>query len=774
MVSVLILAGYVFTLAPTVTFWDAGEFIAAAKILGIPHPPGTPLFILLSHVWGEALPVGEFAWRLNLLTAMFSAAAGGFWFLVVHESLVPATVDMAPQTARRLRLWGSAAAVVLAAFSFTTWQNSTETEVYAVAAFLISVMAWLCLLWRRNRSDPRSARLLLLVAYLAGISIGNHLLTLLAVPGLLLFIGLTLKRDPALDLTRKRREWSQLGVLAGVWAVLVGMGLGNTALTIAGASTFVAAAVFAMSRHSGRFAMIALVLSCTGITSYGYLYLRSAHDPMINEAEPDNLPALVNVIRRAQYPVRTPFDDPTRLHGPDNPGRSPKLIVAQTANYLQYFDWQWGHSLQKIVGGIPVRLPVTMAFLTLGIYGLFWHRRWDPAGFWLVCGIFLVTGLGLVIYMNFKPGNSIFYNWWPSPVDHEVRERDYFFLVSFTMWGLWAGMGLVRGVHRMIAGRARPPAAAWGLLLVAFVPLLLNAKTASRRHGPDATLAADFAYNLLNSVPPYGILFTHGDNDTFPLWWAQEVAGIRPDVTIVCLALAQTPWYMRQLREVPIRKFDAASAPPPWSGREVEPPGNALHDLTDAEIAGIRPVMLPGDLVASVGEARYVIPANTPIYPNDVLQIKVMQHNIGRRPIALALTTGRDFHGLAPYLVQKGLVYHLQTTPVDTTSPAIDTQRQAGTFLDVPATSTLAWETWRFGQLFTGDLGLVDRTSQAIAWNLSLPFTQLAWAWRERGDQERLGRNLARAAHLADDPALHAAAARFRQSTLERSLGVPE
>jgi hypothetical protein len=152
-----------------------------------------------------------------------------------------------------------------------------------------------------------------------------------------------------------------------------------------------------------------------------------------------------------------------------------------------------------------------------------------------------------------------------------VRERDYFFVVSFIIWGIWAGMGLVVLARALIqrggALRRFAPAA----FMVAAVPLVLNWSGASRRHGPDARLAADFAYDLLNTAPPYGILFTYGDNDTFPLWWAQEVEGIRQDVTVVCLALANTDWYMRQLRDNPVRPVNVAELPDVW--RDDRQPG---------------------------------------------------------------------------------------------------------------------------------------------------------------------------------------------------------
>ena len=133
LVALLVLAGYVLTLAPSVTFWDAGEFIAAARVLGIPHPPGTPLFVMIAHVWGMLAPVGEFAVRTNLLSALFSAAGAGCFFLVTYESLR----DFEP----RLRLGASAAGAVLGAFAFTNWQNSNETEVYAVATFTIAAIS---------------------------------------------------------------------------------------------------------------------------------------------------------------------------------------------------------------------------------------------------------------------------------------------------------------------------------------------------------------------------------------------------------------------------------------------------------------------------------------------------------------------------------------------------------------------------------------------------------------------------------------------------------
>src|SRR2546422_8017713 len=141
----------------------------------------------------------------------------------------------------------------------------------------------------------------------------------------------------------------------------------------------------------------------------------------------------------------------------------------------------------------------------------------------------------LVFYLTFKYGFSLHPE---QPLAaHEVRQRDYFFIVSFALWGIWVAMGLasmIEAVRDWLRERQPDEARRWlygtPLLALALIPLLGNRLTASRK---DETLARDFAYDLLQSVEPYGVLVTAGDNDTFPLWYAQEVEGIRKDVTVV-------------------------------------------------------------------------------------------------------------------------------------------------------------------------------------------------------------------------------------------------
>jgi hypothetical protein len=753
-----VLLVYVLTLAPTVTFWDAGEFIAAAKTLGIPHPPGTPLFVMIAHVWAMLFPVGEYAVRTNLLSALLSAAGAGFFFLIAHESIRAFTTDLEERTARLLRVGGAAAAAMLGAFTFTNWQNSNETEVYAVATFSIAAMSWLAHVWRRYRGTERAPRVLLLIVYLAGVSIGNHLLALLAGPAVIMFMVSTLLSAPAADPIRRRAEWAQVAVLAGVWALLIGTGLGSSGLIAIGGLCFLGAAVYAYLGGAGGFALLTLLIAAIGVTPYLYLYIRSAQNPPINEAAPDTFEALLAVIRRAQYPPRTPLDDPTVSHGPDNPGRTLALLGIQLADYFVYFVWQWAKSAAALV-----QVVVTLVFFSLGVRGSLAQRRADRPAWCLLFLLFLVTGLGLVIYMNFKPGFARWFDSYPAGTAHEVRERDYFFVVSFIVWGIWAGMGLVVLARGLFARWATARRLAPAVFLLAAVPLTLNWSAASRRQGADARLAADFAYDLLNTVSPYGILFTYGDNDTFPLWWAQEVAGIRQDVTVICLALANTDWYMRQLRDAPVRPVNQNALPPIWRGALFPKPDSPLHTMTDSMIAAaMSGYVVPEDQQVSLGPLTRTLKEGSFLLPNDILTLSVVQHNVGRRPIVWAITSGKGFGGLGEYVVQQGLGFALRTAKPDTTSPSLDLRRLAGAPLDIPTTERLLWETYRYAGLLEGDVTKLESTSASIASTMSLPYTQLAYAYSERGQYEKMERALDRAMRLSPNPALRAALAELR------------
>jgi hypothetical protein len=762
-VFLVVLTGYVWTLAPSVTFWDAGEFIAAAKILGIPHPPGTPLFVLLGHVFGQLVRIGGYALRTNLMTALFSAGAAACLFLVVVQGLR----GWGPRPAGAGRpdplyvLGGAGAAALVSAFVFTVWQNSNETEVYMVATFSIAATCWLACLWRRHRGTPRASHLLLLIVYIGAVSIGNHLLTLLVGPAVIAFVWHVQRTEPLSDERDRRAEWAQWAVLTGVWALLIGAGLGSTTLLVLGAVAFTAAAVFSAAVGSLLFPATVLAIAALGVSTYLFLLIRAGLHPLLNEAEPATWHALLSVIRREQYPPRSPLDNPVFPSGPDNPGRNLTIIGLQIQNYLQYFDWQWANGLARTRPVFAlVRLPFSLVFMSLGFYGLAELHRRDRSLFWLLLVLFLTTGPVLMGYMNFKPGFSLGWDQFPNGDQHEVRERDYFFTVSFQVWGLWAGIGLA-ALGRMLrerwgdVPRGLGRVGATGLLGVALLPFVLNFNAATRRQTPTAMLPRDFAYDLLQSVEPYGILFTYGDNDTFPLWYLQEVEGARQDVVLVNLSLGNTAWFIRQLRDNPVRRFDPAQAP--WYAplAPAEPPPRPLS-WTDEEIASLYPQLTSRALVFRVGQISRTIAPNTPLYVKDILMMRLMQENAGRRPVYYSLTAGSsNWAGLQRYLMAQGLVLRVDFTP-----PADSSRLLAGNVLgvalDLPRTDSLVNHVYRYAGLFTADPLDLDPTDRTITSNLSLPFLALGQAFEIEGERQKSLEALKRAYHLAPSPDLQA------------------
>lgn len=745
MVGLLVWLGYVVTLAPTVTLWDAGEFITAAKTLGIPHPPGTPLFVLLGNVWGRVVALGAYAWRLNLMSATFSAAGAACLFLVAHEALAGET--------RRLRLAGAAAAALLAGFTFTAWQNSNETEVYMVAMFSVAAIAWLCLRWRAARGSPRAAHLLLLVAYLLALSIGNHLMGLLVGPAVAVFLWHVLRTHPAADPAEAAVERSEAAAVAALWVALVGVGLGHEAILVAGGVLFVAATGLAVRARAVAFPLAALVVAAVGVSTYAFLYIRSGLDPVLDMSDPETWDRLLSVIRREQYPPRGLLDDPRFLPGPENPGRSPLLFLRQLANYLQYFDWQWAAGVARgVTAGLTPRLGFTLVFAALGVAGLRRLRRQDGSLFALLGALWLVTGLGLVVYMNLKPGFSLFWDQYRAMDEHEVRERDYFFTMSFQTWALFAGVGL--------AGLARRAAARWGrgglgVLGIAVLPLALNFTAASRRHGPDATLARDWAYDMLQSVEPYGILFTYGDNDTYPLWYAQAVENVRPDIVMINLSLANTDWHLRQARDRIPGTFEPDRAPAVYGdpAPPPAPPPGPLFDLSDAELAQLGGIRVDEDAAVEVRGATVRVRAGTVLWPHDQAVVHVLLKWLGRRPVAFALSsTGATALDLDRAVVLRGLAAQVFPGRPDTMPGWLPGVQRL--MVDVERTEYLATRVYRYAGLFDADTLRLDPAARSVATSLSIPFLELGQAYTLRRDQPKALDYFRRAYHLAPNAAL--------------------
>jgi hypothetical protein len=366
----------------------------------------------------------------------------------------------------------------------------------------------------------------------------------------------------------------------------------------------------------------------------------------------------------------------------------------------------------------------------------------------------------------------------------EVRERDYFFIVSFSVWGLWCGIGLA-AVWRDLANRLRDRSpqirdanlAAAPVLAIAILPLLLNWGWASRR-GDYA--ARDWAHNLLMSVEPYGILYTNGDNDTFPLWYLQEVEGIRRDVTVMVMSYLNTPWYVRQIRELtrpcgpgedPLadptvilcqRPFQPEQVPDFYADAMVStdapgvtiasiPPGRRAPErtivpLSDEEIRSIAnqpPYYLDRSQVFTAGQIQATLPPGTVVIPADAFMALMIKEAINDRPIYYAMTTqAYEDLALRPFLIRQGVAFKLSNGPVQPDSTRgifatsqVDVQDLIGPYLDLPRTNRLVDSVFVHRGGFPDEWGRwVDSATEGIPFYYAYTHFGLALVLERLGD----------------------------------------
>ena len=691
--AALVFILYLLTLAPSVAMWDTGEYMAAAKVLGLPHPPGNPFFMLLGHAFAMLpLPVSYGA-RINILAALASACSAGFWFLITERIVARWIVE------RWQRLVVAGLATLIGATAFTVWNQSVVNEkVYTVSLLFFTIVSWLMIEWMENPDSPTADRLLILVAFLLGLGYSNHPAGFLPLPA------------------------AGIAILAVRWRTLL-----RWKLVLA--------------------ALAALVL---GLTPFIYEPVRAAYFPGINEGAPTacetKLEAsctftkltkdrLMSNINREQYGKKLE-------RGADYP--------AQVGMWWLYFKWQWLRDSHQTMQSL--QFIVAFVFLALGLLGGYVHWQRDRRTFWYFGPLMFTMTLALIYYLNFK------YGWSQDPglqdVAREVRDRDYFYIWSFSAWGVWASIGLSflweqlahviggeqhpeerEGEKKQVGATNWPPRRSFILaspiLLIALIPLFANWRFASRA-GHHFT--QEWARDYLNSLEPYAIVITNGDNDTFPLWYAQEVEGVRRDVTVAVTTYLDTDWFVRQMIRRPIADYDAAKGPAIYRNQQWKKPAGPPLKMTFAEADAIpeyiqinQPqIFRQGNITLNI-QPGYLV-------RDQLVLLRLIKDAFPERPIYVSTGGGQGL-GLEPYLLSQGFVQKLVDHPL-TDSPA--TPRISGLFLDVDRTKALWNDVYRAPQSLIKEGDWIDRASIGIPYTYAFTGAILAEALQGKADEKSI------------------------------------
>ena len=725
---------YLKTVAPTTPFWDCGEFITCAYILGIPHPPGAPFYVLLGRIFSMLPLAKDIAMRVNITSSLMSGITVMLTYLIIVR-LITMFRGRPRDVYDQIILYGSGIIGALAfAFTDTFWFNAEEAEVYAISMFFTSFVVWLILVWREKADAPSSDRYILLIAYCVGLAIGVHLLNILALPTIFLIFYFR----------KHKLEFSSFIVFIFVsllifWAIYPGIvkWLPNMSLAIKNATSpqFTAILVIILGsllfyslykaiKNKNRIAALALMsflLIIVGASTYTGVYIRSNLNPPIDENDPENMENMVNYLNRTQYGDWSIIER-----------RAPLWEYQIKKMYIRYFGWQFigkGTTLDanlRIAETISFNGLLGLPFL-VGIIGMFHHFEKDWKHALSIMLLFIMTGIAIVIYLNQD--------------DPQPRERDYVYVASFFAFALWIGIGVsaIAGRLKDLIYKFKPGQKIIALatcFIILFVALPVNLFSFNY-HSHDRTgnyVAYDYSYNILQSCEKDAILFTNGDNDTFPLWFLQYVENIRPDVRVVNLSLLNTPWYIMQLKhqqpKVPISLTDAQikniGGLIPWAEKktiEIPVPDSAYErEMQDMKSRGEwdKERSRPGFI--SIVVAPTVV--GRAIRVQDYMVLNIIYTNKWRKPIYFALTVSDDNKvGLHRYLRMDGMAFKLCPYPDLQISP---TRLHKNLF-----------QVFLFRNLNNPQVYL-DNKTKGLLINYRSEFLRLANYYLQRGEREKM------------------------------------
>jgi Protein of unknown function (DUF2723) len=656
---------YYFSAERTGSLWDCGEFILGAFKLQVVHPPGAPLFLLVGRMFAWVATLfsknpSDIAFAVNLMSGICSAFAAMF---IALTTMILGKISLVgqgeePDAGQNLALFGAGLVSGLAtAFCTSIWFSAVEGEVYAMSTFFTALTLWAIVKWYDLPNDPQNDRWLIFAVYMAGLSIGVHLLSILTFPALALFfyfkrypnttfLGMALAAVAGVVIIGLVQFFIITGV-PGMWAFYEKLmvnsfglpfhsGLIPTIITIAAVVYFGLRYAKNTGNPTIQNVVMSLALLVISVSTYGVVVTRAIADTPVNMNTPSDAMRLLPYLNREQYGdrplLRGPnftgkpidyktedrwgqvgnhyeivdqqldyvYDDKDKVMFPrmaDGSQGRPQLyqrwmgldpnaalpvgrpnafdnlsfFVRYQINwmYWRYFMWNfagrqngdqgyysWDKSSGNWISGIPfidsrlgnlANMPDTMKNtqarntyfmlpLLFGLLGLVFHfnrRRNDFIG---LLGLFVITGIGIIVYSNQPP--------------NEPRERDYVLAGSFFTFCIWIGFGVI-ALYDILSTRVKLSGTVGGVLatlIVLSAPLIMGFQNFDDHSRNDHYASRDYASNFLNSCAPNAIIFTYGDNDTYPLWYAQEVENIRRDVRVINLSLIAVDWYINLLR----------------------------------------------------------------------------------------------------------------------------------------------------------------------------------------------------------------------------------
>jgi len=659
---------YASTIAPSVSFWDCGEYLSTAIKLQVGHEPGAPLFQMLGAFFAMFTNNKQHMAKLvNFMSALASAFTILFLFWTITRlsfSLLKAKKESVSSTTKIAILGSGLVGALAFTFSDTFWFSAVEAEVYALSTMLLALLFWLGLRWEADMDTPRGNKWFLLICFVIGLSFGVHVMSLLVIPaiGFLYFF----KHYKTINIKNF--------IIANILAVLAlafvfkflfpftlkyfsvfelffvnTIGLPFNSGSVIAALLLIFAFYYGINytrKHNlinTNTIILAILFVMLGFSSWLMLPIRASANPVINMSNPSSARELLAYYNREQYGDASLFYDTyysvtydraldknkpyingkphyekDTVHGkyiivnnykddlqnyssknkgfiprmtstsPDviknyksiagiNPkskrrptfGENLKFMFQFQFGYMyaRYFMWNFVGRQNDIQGklgilngnwlsginfidearlGPQTNLPSDIKnnkgrnkfyFLPfiLGFIGLLFQTKFDLKNFYVLLLFFVFTGLAIIFYTNPKP--------------FEPRERDYAVVGSFYVFAIWIGFGVL-AIYQRFKNKVNKTFLALGISLLSLlaVPALMANQDWNDHDRSNRYTARAVAKDYLDSCQKDAILFTIGDNDTYPLWYMQEVEGYRTDIKIINTSLFNTAWYIDQMK----------------------------------------------------------------------------------------------------------------------------------------------------------------------------------------------------------------------------------